>query len=136
MKTIEKIYEVPFGRQQVYSAWVSSNTVIPPATEMDIKPVVGGHYRLIVNGTDYAGMNEGTFSIVEPGKRVVYSWEWNKDGEVTQIEVNFRATDAGTTVHIFHSGFEKDESVTAHESGWDSYITGFIALLGRERSKS
>jgi hypothetical protein len=45
MKNIEKTYELPFSPQQIYAAWVSSNTVIPPATKMDINPIEGGHYR-------------------------------------------------------------------------------------------
>lgn len=99
---------------------------------MDIKPVVGGHYRLIMKTPDFTGMNEGTFSVVEPDKRVAYSWEWNKDGEVTEIEVKFHPADFGTTLHIVHSGFEKGESATTHDSGWDSCIKGFIAFLERE----
>jgi len=135
MKTISKTYSIPFTPQQVYSAWVSPETVVPPATQMDINPVVGGHYRLIMKSREYTGMNEGTFSVVEPGKRVVYSWEWNKDGEVTQIEVNFRSDGTGTAVHILHSGFEKEESVETHDSGWDSYVAGLVAAMERKHSE-
>jgi uncharacterized protein YndB with AHSA1/START domain len=134
METIEKIYDLPFAPQKVYAAWVSSSTVIPPATKMDINPVVGGHYRLIMDTPEFSGRNEGTFSVVVPDQRLVYSWEWNKDGEVTQIEVNFHPIVTGTSVHIVHSGFEKDESAAAHNSGWDSYINGFIAVLEGELS--
>ena len=132
METIDKTYHMPFLPLQVYSAWVSSETVVPPATQMDIDPVVGGHYRLIMKGEDHTAMNEGTFTTVEPGKRVVYSWEWNKDGEVTQIEVNFYPTDTGTAVHILHSGFKTEEAAVAHDNGWDSYIKGLLAILEGE----
>ena len=47
---------------------------------------------------DFVGKNEGEFLVVEPGKRVVYTWEWNGDGEVTTIEVRFAALDSGSRV--------------------------------------
>jgi len=118
-----------FPLTKVYDAWVSSETVIEPATSMDIDPVVGGHYRLIMDTPDFTLMNEGTFSVVEPEKRVVYSWEWNHDGEVTEIDVRFFAIDGLTKIEITHTGFTKEESVTNHDSGWDSYMGGLIEHL-------
>lgn len=126
-------YELAGEVADIYAAWVSSDTVIPPATSMDVNPVVGGHYRLVMDMPDFSGRNEGTFSVVEPGERVVYTWEWNGDGEVSTIDVRFEAVDdgesKGTRVTIFHSGFTKPESVDNHRSGWDSYIQGLQNFL-------
>lgn len=124
-----KAYELPYPVEVVYSAWVSSDTVIPPATSMDVRPEVGGHYRLIMEMPDFVGRNEGEFLVVEPGRRVVYTWEWNGDGEVTTIEVQFGETDAGTRVELTHSGFTRKESLENHESGWDSYCSGLSDFL-------
>jgi uncharacterized protein YndB with AHSA1/START domain len=63
---IEKTYELPFPPSVVYDAWVSSDTVIPPATAMDIDPIVGGHYRLIMETPDFNGKNEGRFCWLNP----------------------------------------------------------------------
>ncbi len=126
---IDKVYDLPFPLEQVYAAWVSSETVIPPATGMDILPEVGGHYRLIMETPEFTGRNEGTFSRLEPEQRVTYTWEWNGDGEVTEIDVRFEESDTGTRVSLTHSGFTKDESVSNHNTGWDSYIEGFINHL-------
>ncbi len=127
---IEKSYDLPFPIEAVYAAWVSSDTVIPPATSMDVLPEVGGHYRLLMEMPDFTGKNEGTFSRVEPGERVTYTWEWNGDGEVSEIDVRFESINTGTRVSLTHSGFTKTESVTNHDTGWDSYIEGFTAHLG------
>ena len=126
---IEKSYQLPFPVDKVYSAWVSSETVIAPATAMDIKPVVGGHYRLLMETPEFNSRNEGKFLIVEPGQHVRYTWEWNGDGEVTEIDVTFTVNDEGTSVDILHTGFQKQESVDNHASGWDSYIAGFQDFL-------
>ena len=99
---IEKVYDMPFSPEAVYAAWVSSDTVIPPATAMDINPVVGGHYRLVVKSDEWDTQNEGKFLEVEENKHLRYTWEWNQDGDVTEIEVTF---------------------------GWDGYIKGLAAFM-------
>jgi uncharacterized protein YndB with AHSA1/START domain len=126
---IEQSYDLPFAPDQVYAAWVSSETVIAPATGMDISPVVGGHYRLIMATPEFTGRNEGRFLVVEPGKHLVYTWEWNGDGEVSEIDVSFIDTPTGTHVAILHSGFENQDSLDNHKSGWDAYMTGLEAFL-------
>jgi uncharacterized protein YndB with AHSA1/START domain len=127
---IEKTYEIALPPDQVYAAWLSSDTVIAPATAMDINPVVGGHYRLVMEMPEFSGRNEGTFLEVEDGEHVRYTWEWNSDGEISEIDVVFAATDSGTRIELVHSNFSKQESVDQHSSGWDSYIEGFKAFLG------
>ena len=83
---LTKRYELAFDLKVVYTAWVSSSTVIAPATSMDIEPFVGGHYRLIMDTPEFSGKNEGEFSLVEPQQRVVYTWEWNGDGYMVGFE--------------------------------------------------
>lgn len=126
---IKKEYFIPFPLDRVYSAWVASETVVEPATAMDINPVVGGHYRLIIEMPGFSSANEGKFELVEPRRHIRYSWEWNHDGEVTDIDVLFFAIDGATKIEILHKGFTKQESVTSHDSGWDSYVVGFIKHL-------
>ena len=126
---IEKNYELPFSPNVVYAAWISSDTVIPPATAMDIDPVVGGHYRLTAKMPGYVGKNEGKFLAIEPGKHLRYTWEWNGDGEVSEIDVTFAASGEGTALTLIHSGFSNQESVDSHDSGWDSYIVGLTEFL-------
>jgi len=130
---IHKVYTVPFPPETVYAAWVSSDTVIAPATAMDIDPVVGGHYRLIMETPEFAGRNEGAFLAVDPNAHLRYTWEWNGDGEVTEIDVTFSATQEGTEIKLTHSGFRNEESKERHSSGWDSYIGGFSAFLASSR---
>ena len=126
---LEKRDEIPFPVAQGFAAGLSSETVIRPATEMDALPEVGGHYRLFTETPAFDTTNEGTFSIVEPEQRVVYTREWNHDGEVSTIDVCFAQSEIGTGIHILHSGFEKPKSVAQHDSGWDSYLAGLTAHL-------
>ncbi len=72
---------------------------------MDINPVKGGHRRLFVTTTEFSMNNEGKFLKVNPGKRLRYTWEWNGDGEVTEIDVTFAPIAKGTKVRLLHSVF-------------------------------
>ena len=126
---IEKVYDMPFSPEAVYAAWVSSDTVIPPATAMDINPVVGGHYRLVVKSDEWDTQNEGKFLEVEENKHLRYTWEWNQDGDVTEIEVTFAASPAGTRLTLAHRGFTSQDSYDNHATGWDGYIKGLAAFM-------
>ncbi len=128
---IEKSRVLPFPVSDVYAAWVSSETIIPPATAMEIEPRVGGHYRLIINTPDFKSRCEGTFLIVELEQRVVYSWQWQGDEEVTKIDVRFHEAGEGTKITIVHLGFTSEQSRTNHDQGWDSYLDGLEAHLAR-----
>ena len=99
---------------------------------MDVDPVVGGHYRLIMETPGYSARNEGVFLVVEAGKRIRYTWEWNRDGEVTEIDVTFSACDTGTRIDLVHSGFLSEDTSNAHSTGWDSYVEGLTEFLAQE----
>ena len=129
---ILKRYQIPYSPQIVYEAWVSSDTVIPPATAMDIDPVIGGHIVLIMKSPEFEARNEGTFVAVDPGKHIRYTWEWNGDGEISEIDVRFLSAPDGTTVELEHSGFTRAESVETHDSGWDSYVAGLSRFIGEK----
>ena len=96
---------------------------------MDIDPVVGGHYRLTAKMPGYVGKNEGKFLAVEPGKHLRYTWEWNGDGDVSEIDVTFTASGDNTTLTLIHSGFSNQEGIDSHDSGWESYIAGLTEFL-------
>ena len=138
---IEKNWVIPYPVHEVYRAWTSSDTVIPPATRMEVQAVVGGHYRLFMETPEFTGRNEGRFLQVDAEKSLTYTWEWNGDGEVTEINVTFEPTPTGdlspakTLIRLLHKGFTREESLTDHDSGWESYVEGFVAYLG-ESSQS
>lgn len=131
---IEKTYELPFPRAVVFDTWVSSDTVIVPADEMIVEGVSGGRYELIMHGPDGGARNAGRFHSVAKNERVVYTWEWNGDGEVTVIDVTFQDAGENTKISLSHRGFKTEHSRAMHESGWDSYITGLIGFI-RARSE-
>jgi uncharacterized protein YndB with AHSA1/START domain len=132
---IDKSYFFPFSPEVVFAAWTSSNTVIAPATRMDIVPVLGGKYHLFVESAEFVSTNKGKFLDIVQDEFLKYSWEWNDDGEVTIITVKFRVDANGTRIHLHHSGFINAESVKMHDSGWGSYFEGLKEYLSHSSSK-
>ena len=126
---IEKTYDLPFPPKRVYDAWICPDTVIAPTTRIDINPTVGGHCRHFVELEDRCNRAEGLFFAVEPDRRVRYTWERDRDGEITEIDVVFDAVDEGTKLHIRQSGFRREDSLAAQDSGWDIYIEQLAAFL-------
>lgn len=126
---IDKTYVLPFSVAQTYAAWVSPDTVIAPATRMEVSPVVGGLYQLFIEGGENNTNCEGLFDIVEPENRLRYTWQWDGDNEITVVDVSFKPAGERTEVRIRHSGFERKDSFEKHDKGWDSYIDGLTAHL-------
>jgi len=126
---IRQSYELPFPVADLYAAWISSATVISPATAMEIEPVVGGLYRLIMDTDEGYSIVEGRFQLVLQNRKLRYTWEWNHDGEVSTVEVAFSGIPTGTRIDIHHSEFDDTQSVQRHAAGWDSYIEGLAGFL-------
>lgn len=126
---ISKQYDLPFSVETVYDAWIFSETLIPPATRLDITPKVGGEISLWIETAQLNARMRGVFKVIIPYQKLIYSWEWNQDGEETEVTVEFSKLEKGTRVNISHTGWRKEESRKTHEAGWDSYIQGLIDYL-------
>lgn len=128
----EHVCILPYPVAVVYATWISPDTVIPPASSMQIDARLGGHYRLFAmmpGQPDVEMSTDGQFDIVEPESRLRYGWEWNNDGEKTTIDVRFEAVGEHTRVHLLHSGFQSEDSLARHRDGWDSYFEKLIEWI-------
>ncbi|KAA3647194.1 MAG: SRPBCC domain-containing protein [Chloroflexi bacterium] len=123
--SIHKTYQLDLPRKQLFEAWISPDSVIPPASKIEVDPRVGGYYRLFSGSS----IMEGEFLTLNPPGQVVYTWEWDNNGEVTQITVDFKKTEDGTEIVLLHSGFQSEESRAMHDKGWDSYVAGLVEFL-------
>ena len=125
---IHKRYVLQHAREKVFDIWVSPQGVVAPVTAIDVEPRKGGQFKLIVDGERQSIMLGKFLEFVQPSK-LVYTWEWNNDGDVSQVTVVFSAVDEGTEIVIDHTGFAKESSRAIHDSGWDSYVAGINQLL-------
>lgn len=84
---------------------------------------VGGEYRLTVTPSHIAS---GTFSEIDPGRRLAYTWGWMGSDDVppgaSTIVVEFEPAGDKTIVRITHAGLTSDQAA-GHTEGWTHYMS-------------
>ena len=83
----------------------------------------GGEYRwTIIPGNSAAG----TFTEVEPGRRVVFTWGWEgADLPLSTVIITLEPAAGGTTVHLTHEGLSGEQEAS-HAAGWTHYLGRLI----------
>lgn len=96
------------------------------AARVDLQ--VGGEYRWTITPGHHAA---GTFTEIEPGKRVVFTWGWEQPGapadNVSTVAITLEPVDGGTAVRLVHEGLPTPEAVAAHAEGWNHYLDRLLA---------
>jgi uncharacterized protein (TIGR03086 family) len=96
------------------------------AARVELK--VGGEYRWTITPGHHAA---GTFTEIEPGKRVVFTWGWEQPeapaDNVSTVAITLEPADGGTTVRLVHEGLPTPEAVAAHSEGWNHYLDRLLA---------
>lgn len=102
-------------------------------THLDYDFRVGGKWRACIVADAY-GVNwmGGEFRVIEPNKRIVYSFAWEEDsgpGTLTEITVSF-SEQGDKTVQSFHqTPFTSVESRDSHAEGWNQALDREQAYL-------
>jgi uncharacterized protein YndB with AHSA1/START domain len=90
--------------------------------ELEARP--GGTFRVDVNNGSVAS---GCFSEVAPGRRIVFSFGWEKGGlsayppGSTVVEIELRPEGNGTRLTLTHRGVS-GEGLERHRYGWSHYL--------------
>jgi uncharacterized protein (TIGR03086 family) len=82
----------------------------------------GGDYRwTIIPGHSVCG----TFTEVEPGRRVVFTWGWEGDAALppgaSTVTITLEPAEGGTIVRLVHDGLT-GEQAAMHGEGWTHYL--------------
>jgi len=82
----------------------------------------GGEYRwTVIPGNSAAG----TFTEVEPGRRVVFTWGWEGSAELppgaSTVIITLEPAAGGTMVHLTHEGLSGEQQAS-HGAGWTHYL--------------
>ncbi len=82
----------------------------------------GGEYRWTIIPGHTA---RGTFTEIEPGRRVVFTWGWEGSDDLppgaSTVIVTLEPAPGGTTIRLVHDGLT-DEQADAHAMGWTHYL--------------
>jgi uncharacterized protein YndB with AHSA1/START domain len=136
---IAREFDAP--RELVWKAWTEpgqikewlglDGEVMVESVRVDLR--VGGKFRTQIRSAEGEFFTAaGTYLEVKTPERLVYTWDWEKDGggtefgelegNETQLTVEFRASGKQTQLVLTHEKFASVESRDRHEGGWQVWI--------------
>ena len=109
-----------------------------PRASMDLR--VGGKFRIQMKKPDGEFFTAvGEFKEVKAPERLVYTWDWEKDGsgaefgemdgKTSLVTVEFLKRGQGTELVLTHSRFATVESRDNHARGWGLLAERFAAFV-------
>ena len=115
--------------------------MVVPCAIMDLR--VGGKLRIQMKKPDGEFFTAaGEFREVKPPERLVYTWDWEKDGsgtefgevegKTTQITVEFLKRGKQTDFVLTHTRFATTEARDNHARGWSKIANTFAAFLEKQ----
>ena len=115
--------------------------MVVPQARMDLR--VGGKFRIQMKHADGEFFTAaGEFREVKPPERLVYTWDWEKDGSGTEfgelegntslITVEFLKRGNQTEFVLTHSRFATVESRDNHAQGWSQCAECFANFVEKE----
>lgn len=135
----------------VFEAWTAPEHIqqwMKPEPGMDIGHVlmdlrVGGKYRIQMKMPDGDFCTAvGEFREVNPARRLVYTWDWEKDGagteygevegKTTLVTVDFIERGEQTEFVLTHTRFATVESRDSHAGGWGRIVESFANFTERK----
>lgn len=113
-----------FTQSEQLKKWWGPEGMSCPKADIDLRP--GGRYETQMQAPDGTTHDvRGTFTAIEPGKKVAYTWAWytdDKPGNEATVAVEFIEKDGGTEVRLHHEGFADQDDRDRHNQGWSSSL--------------
>src|SRR6185436_12141796 len=137
--------------ERAFKAWTSPEHIqqwmrpepgmIVPSVRMDLR--VGGKFRIQMKNPDGEFFTAvGEFQEVKAPERLVYTWDWEKDGSGTEfgevegkaslITVEFLKRGERTEFVMTHSRFGSVETRDSHARGWDKIVGCFATFVDKD----
>jgi len=117
-----------FGSIESLQQWLGPDDCGIIEGRMDFRE--GGSYFCHMKTPDGESDLMGTFHVIRPPERLVFTWHWVEQGAPeTVVTVELKAIGEETEVHLTHSGFSSRESSGNHDYGWLCSFDRLNALL-------
>jgi uncharacterized protein YndB with AHSA1/START domain len=137
--------------ERAFQAWTSAEHIqqwmrpepgmVVPLASVDLR--VGGKYRIQMKMPDGEFFTAvGVFKEVKPPTRLVYTWDWEKDGSGAEfgeaegkpslVTVEFLKRGERTELVLTHSRFATVESRDSHARGWGRIVEGLAKFVEKE----
>jgi uncharacterized protein YndB with AHSA1/START domain len=115
--------------EQVYKAWIDPAMMtrfMSPRPDMHVRdarsdPKEGGRFYVMMVG-DKEFPHEGTYKVLQPHSRIVFTWEAPWSAPDTEVELKLNPVSGGTEVVLTHIRFLSEESRDNHTAGWNGIL--------------
>ena len=149
---VSREFDAP--RELVWKAWTEPAQIkawLAMGEGMTIESVkvdlrVGGKFRIQTKMENEFFTAAGTYLEVKALERLVYTWDWEKDGggaefgelegRETQITVDFRESGKRTQLVLTHEKFASTESRDRHEGGWKDWISRLAKFIETKQGET
>jgi uncharacterized protein YndB with AHSA1/START domain len=129
---IKRLIKAP--RDRVYAAWTDPaqlkqwfgpENVQTRDLVADARP--GGEFRWdLVNSEGEEMTIRGEYRELQPGKKVVFTWQWEDDEDweshTSTVTVELTDAAAGTELRLTHEQLPNAKSRDGHTGGWNSVL--------------
>ena len=125
---IERVF--PHPPEKLWRALTESPLIAQWLLRNDFEPVVGRKFQFRREPvTDWDGAIDCEVLLVEPIKRLSYSW--NALGVATVVLFTLSPAEGGTHVRMEHSGFRPDQPAAygGAKYGWQKFFDGLERML-------
>jgi uncharacterized protein YndB with AHSA1/START domain len=91
----------------------------------------GGRFRIeMTEPSGTAHIVCGTYTHVEPPRRLVFTWQWEGQAEESLVSLDITAHDGGESQLLLrHTRFVTEASRAWHSQGWDACIARLATAL-------
>jgi uncharacterized protein YndB with AHSA1/START domain len=135
-------------QELVFEVWTSADHIqqwmqpepgmLVPLAIMDVR--VGGKFRIQMKKPDGEYFTAvGEFKEVNAPQRLVYTWDWEKDGsgeefgevegKTSLVTVDFIKRGERTELVLTHTRFATIESRDGHARGWSKIVDSFVSCV-------
>ena len=137
---ITRIFDAP--PQRVFDAWMKRDEwqswIGPEGIRCDVpeqNPNVGGRYRISMRLTTGEELPVGgSYQIIEPYERIVFTWGWDGDpARQSIITLTFRDLGGKTELTLRQEGLRTVENRDGHVKGWNSALNKLARYLNGEK---
>jgi len=135
---------MPAPREIVFQAWIDPQGIhewmcpgdaVSAEATLDVR--VGGSYRLVMKGKDKDHVHFGTYQVVEPPSKLVFTWAGAENpADVTLVTVEFFPHGDESELVLTHERFSKPDLAQRYENGWNTIAEKFAAYLSRLSSQN
>lgn len=114
--------------------WMCPGDVVSAEATLDVR--VGGSFRLVMKSKDKDHVHIGTYQVVEPPVKLVFTWAGAENpGDTTLVTVEIFPHGDESELVLTHERFPQADVAQRYENGWSTIAEKFATYLLHHTSR-